>query len=55
MFSLRKLVEKRRRGNDTYMALAFVDLQKALDNVPRKNGNGYSEMDGSTRIRSENG
>ena len=35
------------------MALAFVDLDKAFDTVPRKNGNGYSAMDG--RIRSKNG
>ena len=35
MFSLRQLVEKRleRQG---HMALAFVDLEKAFDNIPRK-------------------
>ena len=33
------------------MALAFVDLE----HCPEKNGNGYSEMDGSTRMKSKNG
>ena len=33
------------------MALIFVDLEKAFDTVPRKNGNGYCEMHGSTTIR----
>ena len=49
MFSLRQLVEKRLEKQGQ-MALAFVDLEKAFET----NGNGYSEMDGSTRIRSEN-
>ena len=53
MFSLRQLVEKRleRQGN---MYLAFVDLETAIE-CPEKNVNGYSDMDGSTRIRSKNG
>ena len=53
MSSLRQLVENRleRQG---HMVLAFVDLEKAFDTVLR-NGNGYSEMDGSTIIRSKNG
>ena len=55
MFSLRQPVEKRleRQG---HMALAFVDLEKPFDTVTRKIATfGYSEMDGSTRIRSKNG
>ena len=55
MFSLRQLVEKRmeRQG---HMALAFVDLEKPFDTVTRKMATfGYSEMDGSTRIRGETG
>ena len=49
MFSLRQLVGKilEKQG---HMASAFVDLEKAFVTVPIKNGNGYSEMDGSTRI-----
>ena len=35
MFSLRQLVEKR-LGRQGHMALAFVDLDKAFDTVPRK-------------------
>ena len=48
-FSLMQLVEMRlqRQGN---MALAFVDLEKYVE----KNGNGYCEIDGSTRSRSKN-
>ena len=46
MFSLRQLVEKRLEKQG-HMALDFVDLEKAFDTVPRKNGNGYSEMDGT--------
>ena len=53
MFALRQLVEKRleRQGN---MVLAFVDLEFFFT-LLRENGNGYSEMDGITRIRSKNG
>ena len=36
------------------MDLAFVDLEKTVDTVPRKmTMHGYSEMDGSTRVRSK--
>ena len=53
MSSLRQLVENRleRQG---HMVLAFVDLEKPLT-LSRENGNGYSEMDGSTIIRNKNG
>ena len=54
IFSLRQLVEKRLEKQG-HMALAFVDLERAFDTVPIKNGNGYSEMDGSTGIRGRNG
>ena len=54
MFSLRQLIENRLEKQG-HIALAFVDQEKAFDTVPRKNGNGYSEMDGSTRVRGKNG
>ena len=52
MLSLRQLVETRFEKQG-HMALAFVDLEKLL-NCAEKNGNGYSEMDGSTRVRGKN-
>ena len=55
MFSLRQLVEKRLEKQG-HMALAFVDLEKAFYvHCPETNGNDYSEMDGSTRVRGQNG
>ena len=36
------------------MASDFVDLEKRLWHCSEKNGSSYYEMDGNTRIRSEN-
>ena len=50
MFSLSEQVEKRMEVQGE-MALGFVNLEKA-DDCPERDGDGDTDMDGSTRSRS---